>query len=72
MAIKNKVKNLICRYGDRFDKAIDKAGDIADKRTKGKYTEKIGKTRTQAKKVVERMGQDQTGQDRMSQDRMGR
>jgi uncharacterized protein YjbJ (UPF0337 family) len=58
MSFKEKVRDLLGRYGDKVDKAIDKAGDIADKRTKGKYSERIDSAQGQAKKMVDRMEQD--------------
>jgi uncharacterized protein YjbJ (UPF0337 family) len=58
MSIKDKVRGLIGRYGDKVDKAIDKAGDIADRRTKGKYSDKIDSAQDQAKKTVDRMEQE--------------
>jgi hypothetical protein len=58
MSIKDKVKDLIGRYGDRVDKTIDKAGDVADRKTKGKYSDKIDSAQSQAKKAVDRMEQE--------------
>jgi uncharacterized protein YjbJ (UPF0337 family) len=59
MSIKDKVRNLIGRHGDKVDKAIDKAGDIADRKTKGKYSDRIDSAQSEAKKAVDRMGQEQ-------------
>jgi hypothetical protein len=56
MSIKDKVRNLIGRYGD---KAIDKAGDVADRKTKGKYSEKIDSAQSRAKKAIDRIGEEQ-------------
>lgn len=58
MSIKNKVRDLIGRYGEKVDKAIDKAGDLADRKTKGKYSDKIDSAQSQAKKAVDRMDQE--------------
>ncbi|MDT5184747.1 MAG: hypothetical protein QOI29_2905, partial [Mycobacterium sp.] len=37
MAFLDKIKNLLSKNADKVDTAIDKAGDIVDSKTKGKY-----------------------------------
>ncbi|GAA3208433.1 antitoxin [Dactylosporangium siamense] len=39
----DKVKDLAHRHDDKVDQGIGKAGDQADQRTGGKYTEQIDK-----------------------------
>ena len=45
MAFLDKVKNLLARNADKVDTAIDKAGDMVDKKTQGKYTQHVGKVK---------------------------
>ncbi|MCT7657527.1 antitoxin [Mycobacterium deserti] len=52
MAFLDKVKNLLAKNADKVDTAIDKAGDIVDKKTQGKYTQHVDKVQGAAKKVV--------------------
>jgi MT0933-like antitoxin protein len=54
MAFLDKVKNLLARNADKVDTAIDKAGDIVDKKTQGKYTDTVDKVQDAAKKVVDK------------------
>ncbi|MER7009480.1 antitoxin [Dactylosporangium sp. NPDC000555] len=39
----DKVKDLANQHDDKIDQALDKAGELADDRTGGKYTEQIQK-----------------------------
>jgi antitoxin protein of toxin-antitoxin system len=54
MAFLDKVKDLLSKNKDKVDTAIDKAGDIADQKTQGKYTDKIDKVQDAAKKAVDK------------------
>ena len=46
MGFLDKVKNLLAKNADKVDTAIDKAGDIVDKKTQGKYTSTSTRCRT--------------------------
>ena len=39
---------------DKVDTAIDKAGDVVDQKTQGKYADKIDKVQEAAKKAVDK------------------
>ncbi len=52
MAFLDKVKNLLSKNADKVDTAIDKAGDIVDKKTQGKYAQQVDKVQGAAKKAV--------------------
>ena len=52
MAFLDKVKNLLAKNADKVDTAIDKAGDLVDKRTQGKYAQHVDKAQNTAKKAV--------------------
>ncbi|MGV0642055.1 antitoxin [Mycolicibacterium sp. XJ879] len=52
MAFLDKVKNLVARNADKVDTAIDKAGDVVDQKTQGKYAQHVDKAQDAAKKYV--------------------
>jgi hypothetical protein len=54
MGILDKVKGLLSRNADKVDTAIDKAGDIVDQKTQGKYTSTVDKVQEAAKKAVDK------------------
>jgi MT0933-like antitoxin protein len=54
MAFLDKARNLLARNADKVDTAIDKAGDMVDKKTQGKYTQHVGKVQDAAKKAVDK------------------
>jgi N-acetylmuramoyl-L-alanine amidase CwlA len=56
MSVLDKVKDLLSKNKDKVDQAIDKAGDIADQKTQGKYSDKIDKVQEAAKKAVQDKG----------------
>jgi hypothetical protein len=54
MAFLDKVKSLLAKNDDKVDSAIDKAGDIVDQKTQGKYTQQVDKVQEAAKKAVDK------------------
>jgi hypothetical protein len=54
MAFLDKVKSLLAKNADKVDNAIDKAGDIVDKKTQGKYTSTVDKVQDAAKNAVDK------------------
>jgi hypothetical protein len=54
MAFLDKVKNLLAKNADKVDTAIDKAGDVVDKKTQGKYTSTVDKVQDAAKNAVDK------------------
>lgn len=38
---KDKLTKAVDQHGDKIAKGLDKAGEFADKKTKGKYSDKI-------------------------------
>ncbi|WNG92120.1 antitoxin [Mycobacterium sp. ITM-2016-00318] len=54
MGFLDKVKGLVAKNADKVDTAIDKAGDIVDKKTQGKYTGHVAKVQDAAKKAVDK------------------
>jgi hypothetical protein len=53
MAFLDKLKGLVAKNSDKVDMAIDKAGDLVDKKTQGKYAQHVDKVQTAAKKAVD-------------------
>ncbi|MCW2862630.1 MAG: Antitoxin [Actinoallomurus sp.] len=56
MSIMDKMKNLLGQHGDKVDKVVEKAGDMVDHKTGGKYADKVDKAQEQAKRTAERWG----------------
>jgi hypothetical protein len=54
MGFLDKVKDLVAKNADKVDTAIDKAGDIVDQKTQGKYTSQVDKVQDAAKKAVDK------------------
>jgi MT0933-like antitoxin protein len=54
MGFMDKVKGLVSKNADKVDMAIDKAGDIVDQKTQGKYAGQIDKVQDAAKKAVDK------------------
>ncbi len=48
----DKIKDLAVKNSDKVDTAIDKAGDIVDSKTQGKYAETVDKIQDAAKKAA--------------------
>lgn len=60
MGFMDKAKDALNEHGDKVDDGIDKAADIADDKTGGKYTEHIDTGAEKAKDVVDGL-KDETG-----------
>ena len=52
MSIIDKVKELLGQHGDKAEKGIDKAGDMIDEKTGGKYSDKIDSAQEKAKDML--------------------
>jgi uncharacterized protein YjbJ (UPF0337 family) len=53
MGFMDKVKGLLSQNAGTIDAAIDKAGDIVDEKTQGKYKDTVDKAQDAAKKAVD-------------------
>ncbi|MCX2934820.1 antitoxin [Mycobacterium sp. CVI_P3] len=49
-----KTKQVLSENADKVEQAIDKAGDIIDEKTQGKYSGTVGKVADAAKNIVEK------------------
>ena len=54
MGFLDNVKTLVSKNADKVDQAIDKAGDIVDQKTQGKYASQVDKVQDAAKKAVDK------------------
>ncbi len=52
MGFLDKAKDLLSKNADKVDTVIDKAGDLVDKKTQGKYASAVDKVQGAAKKAV--------------------
>ncbi|MBX7433857.1 antitoxin [Mycobacterium sp. Y57] len=52
MGFLDKAKDLLSKNADKVDTAIDKAADIVDQKTHGKYASTVDKVQDAAKKAV--------------------
>jgi antitoxin protein of toxin-antitoxin system len=53
MGFLDKLKDLASKNKGAVDSAIDKAGDIVDQKTQGKYASQVDKAQEAAKKAVD-------------------
>ena len=49
MAFLDKLKSVLAKNADKVDTAIDKAGDMVDKKTQGKYAQHVDKVQDAAR-----------------------
>ena len=54
MSFLDKAKDLLSKNADKVDTAIDKAADIVDSKTQGKYAGQVDKVQEAAKKAVDK------------------
>ena len=59
MGLLDKVKDLLSKNADKVDTAIDKAGDVVDKKTDGKYSQHVDKAQDAAKNAIRKDGPQQ-------------
>ena len=57
-----KAKQVADKQGDKIASAVDKATDVVDKKTKGKYSEKLDKLDAAAKKL-DKTAKDEGGEE---------
>jgi hypothetical protein len=56
-----KAKTTFTENAERIDGGIDKAADFVDEKTKGKYTDRIGKAQDAAHRAVDKFGREGQG-----------
>ncbi|MFF4314339.1 antitoxin [Streptomyces sp. NPDC001507] len=57
----DKAKEVAEEHGDAIGAGLEKAGDLVDERTDGKYTEQIDTGVAKARQLVERLGEQGSG-----------
>ncbi len=58
---KDKVSHLAQKHEDKIERGIDKAANVVDKRTKGKYSGRIHSGTDKAKGAVDRLAHKDSG-----------
>ena len=53
MSIVDKVKEMFGGHADKAKGAVDKAGDMVDEKTGGKYSDKVDMAQDKAKDFIE-------------------
>ncbi|MGH3391234.1 MAG: antitoxin [Actinomadura sp.] len=56
MSIVDKVKQLLGQHSDKAKRGIGMAGDMADKKTGGKYADKIDTAQRKATEYTDKLG----------------
>jgi MT0933-like antitoxin protein len=54
MSIVDKVKEMLSGHSDKAGQGIDKAGDMIDKKTGGKYADKVDMAQDKAKDYLKK------------------
>ncbi|MCW1821841.1 kanamycin biosynthetic protein [Mycolicibacterium conceptionense] len=52
MGFLDKAKDLLSQNADKVEQAIDKAGDLVDEKTQGKYSQHVDKAQEAAKNAL--------------------
>jgi uncharacterized protein YjbJ (UPF0337 family) len=60
MGFLDKAKEVLTENVDKVEQAIDKAGDIIDEKTQGKFKETVDKVQDAAKNIVDKGDQPKT------------
>ena len=53
--MKAQAKKTVDQHGDKIAQGIDKAADLADKKSKGKYSDKITGGQSKAKDALDKL-----------------
>lgn len=52
-----KATEAVNKHGDKINQGLDKAGNLADKRTQGRHSDKIANAKTKAVQAMEKLNQ---------------
>ncbi len=63
MSFLDKAKDLVTKNAEKVEGAIDKAGDVIDEKTGGKFKDTVDKVQEAAKNAADKLG-DATGKDK--------
>lgn len=56
---KDKAADLLGEHGDKANEGVEKAGDFADEKTGGKYSEQVDTAQEKAREGIDKFGQQQ-------------
>lgn len=56
---KDKAADLLGEHGDKAKEGVEKAGDFADEKTGGKYSEQVDTAQEKASEGIDKFGQQQ-------------
>ena len=62
MGIFDKAKDAVSEHSEQIDTGIDKAGDLVDEKTEGKYVEQVDQGQEMAKDKLRDFAADEPGQ----------
>ncbi|MEU8892465.1 antitoxin [Streptomyces sp. NPDC048442] len=54
MSIMDKVKAMLGQHSDKAKQGVDRAGDMVDQRTAGKYADKVDMAQDKTKEYIDR------------------
>lgn len=52
---KAKATEAVNKHGDKINQGLDKAGNLADKRTQGRHSDKIANAKTKAAEAMDKL-----------------
>jgi ABC-type transporter Mla subunit MlaD len=52
-----KATEAVNKHGDKINQGLDKAGNLADKRTQGRHSDKIANAKTKAAQALDKLNQ---------------
>ncbi|MDF4253051.1 antitoxin [Streptomyces sp. WMMB303] len=61
MGFMDKVKGMLGQHGDKVQQGVDKAAQVADSKTRGKYSDKINSGARKAKDTAQKLGDEGRG-----------
>ncbi|KAB2388575.1 MULTISPECIES: antitoxin [Actinomadura] len=61
MSFVDKVKEMLGQHSDQAKKGVDKAGDMFDQKTGGKYADKVDKVQDKGNDYIDRSSEGGTG-----------
>ena len=56
VGLMDKVRSMLGQHDEKVDQGIDKAGDVVDDKTGGKYSEHVDKAQDAAHDAVDKLG----------------
>jgi uncharacterized protein YjbJ (UPF0337 family) len=54
-SVKSRATEMVDKHGDQIAGGLDKAAGVVDKKTKGKYTDKLASSKEKAKDALDKL-----------------